>query len=205
MRLSAERARNAWIDSGTLLAIALVAMNRTRLRSVDMLRGIAAGLAGAFAMNQFARGVRAMNGGVEADGAAPGPDRDGRGVQPPQAAERADDDATVRAARVMLDATQDRPRTRETEERLAHAMHYGFGAAAALSYVWSASRYPQLRAGRGILFGTLVWIVADEGLMPALGLSRGPTELSPGVHAYALAGHCVYGAAVDASYRALGG
>jgi hypothetical protein len=46
-----------------------------------------------------------------------------------------------------------------------------------------------------------VWVVADELMMPAMGLSRGPRQLPLGVHAYALAGHWVCGVTVDSASR----
>src|SRR4051794_1142697 len=58
--------------------------------------GIAGGLLASVAMNVFARALTAAR-GREADGAAPGADRHGRGVQPPQAEGAAEDDAAVRA------------------------------------------------------------------------------------------------------------
>jgi hypothetical protein len=49
----------------------------------------------------------------------------------------------------------------------------------------------------------LVWAAADEGAMPALGLSRGPRELPWSVHAYALLGHCVFGATLETTLRSV--
>jgi hypothetical protein len=51
------------------------------------------------------------------------------------------------------------------------------------------------------VFGSIVWAIADETVMPALGLSRGPRELTAGTHVQALAGHWVYGATVDFARR----
>jgi hypothetical protein len=61
-------------------------------------------LAGALAMNPFARAAQAMNEGHEAAGAAPGRHRDGRGVQPPQAEFNAEDDPVVRTGKIVYRA-----------------------------------------------------------------------------------------------------
>jgi hypothetical protein len=46
-----------------------------------------------------------------------------------------------------------------------------------------------------------VWAIADEAAMPALGLSRGPRQLTRGMHAYSLLGHRMYGATLEAVRR----
>ncbi len=167
------------------------------------LAGVAGGLLGSLAMDVFARAMRAANGGREASGAAPGSDRDGRGVQPPQAEHHAEDDAPSRVGAIAFRAVTGRPPGRRTRVRLGTAAHYGFGAAAGLLYALASRRLPALRAGGGTVYGTLVWALADEGAIPALGLSRGPRALAPGVHLYALGGHWAYGATVECVRRAL--
>ena len=37
------------------------------------------------------------------------------------------------------------------------------------------------------------WLVVDEGAVPILGLSKGPTQYPLSTHVYALASHFVYG------------
>lgn len=163
--------------------------------------GLAAGLLGALAMNLFARAVNSMSNGREADGAAPGHDRVGRGMQPPQAQGRADHDAAVRVGTAAYRAITDREPAPEVQRWLGAAAHYAFSVAISVPYVFLADRLPFIRACFGTLYGTAVWAVADEGIMPALGLSRSPRQLPPGVHAYALAGHLVYGATLEGVRR----
>jgi putative membrane protein len=167
-----------------------------------LLIGIAGGLAGAVAMNVFGRIVVGARGGREATGAAPGADRSGRGVQPPQAEHDASDDATVRVGRRVYRAVTRREPRRVAEMWLGSAAHYAFSGVVGAAYGILSGRVPVIRAGRGTLYGTLVWIAADEIAMPALRLSRGPRQLPWGVHAYALAGHWVFASTLDAVYRA---
>jgi uncharacterized membrane protein YagU involved in acid resistance len=87
---------------------------------------------------------------------------------------------------------------------LGTAAHYGFSISASMPYVLLAELMPQVRAGFGTMYGSVVWAVADEGVTPALGLSRGPRELSPNVLLYGLCGHFVWGATLEA-VRRLGG
>jgi hypothetical protein len=159
--------------------------------------GFAGGLLGAFAMNVFSRAVTAARQGHEATGAAPGDDRVGRGVQPPQAMGAAEDDATVRVGAVAYRTLSDSSPRQPTRSWLGSVVHYAFGGAVGACYAVLRPRVPIIRAARGTAYGTAVWIVADETIMPLLRLSRGPRQLSPGLHAYALAGHWVYGVTLE--------
>jgi hypothetical protein len=163
--------------------------------------GFAGGLLGAFAMNAFARAVDAATDGREAEGAAPGGDRVGRGVQPPQADGQADDDATVRVATAAYRALTDTEPSRAVRSWLGTGVHYAFSVTLGVGYALVAQRAPLVRAGFGTAYGTAVWAVADELIMPLFGLSRGPRQLPAGVHAYALAGHCVYGLTLETITR----
>jgi len=64
-----------------------------------------------------------------------------------------------------------------------------------------AERLPGASMGAGLPFGAAVWLVADEVVVPALGLSKKPTEYPFSSHAYALASHLVYGLATEMGRR----
>jgi hypothetical protein len=163
--------------------------------------GLAGGLAGALAMNLFARAARAMNEGHEAAGAGPGSDRDGRGVRPPQAEFDAGDDAAVRAGKIVYHALTGHRPSRDVEAWLGTGAHYAFGAALGVCYGLASRRVPSLRAGVGLLYGTLVWAVADEAVVPAGGFSRPPDGLPPELRLHAWCGHWIYGTTLDAVVR----
>jgi uncharacterized membrane protein YagU involved in acid resistance len=166
--------------------------------------GIVGGVVAAFVMDSFGRAVRAANDGREAEGAAPGRDRGDRGVQPPQSEGRAEDDAAVQMGALAYRALTGHDPSAAARPWLGTAAHYGFSISASMPYVLLAELMPQVRAGFGTMYGSVVWAVADEGVTPALGLSRGPRELSPNVLLYGLCGHFVWGATLEA-VRRLGG
>lgn len=170
-------------------------------RRDQALFGLIGGALGALAMDVFARVVRTAHDGLEAHGATPGSDRDGRGMQPPQALTRADQDAAVLAGTIAYRAVSGHQPRRAVQRWLGTAAHYSFGAVTGLCYATASERAPVLRSGFGALYGSLVWAIADEGLMPVLGLSRKPGDLPLGVHAYALCGHWVYGATLEGVRR----
>jgi uncharacterized membrane protein YagU involved in acid resistance len=97
-------------------------------------------------------------------------------------------------------ATGDEP-DRLAKRWLGTAAHYALGASVGAGYGLLAQRSRSFRVGTGVFYGVLVWVVADEIVTPALGLSRGPRELPPGVHLYSLLAHCVFGASLDLVYR----
>ena len=53
------------------------------------------------------------------------------------------------------------------------------------------------------MFGTAVWLGADEVAVPAFRLSKPPTEYPVSVHAYAFMSHLVYGVTTDLVRRAV--
>jgi uncharacterized membrane protein YagU involved in acid resistance len=122
-------------------------------------------------------------------------------MQPPQARTRADQDAAVEAGTLVYRSLTGHAPDRATGRWLGTGAHYTFGATAGVVYALGSIGAPAVRAGFGVLYGTLIWAAADEGVMPALGLSRGPRELPLGVLGYSLAGHWVYGATLEGFMR----
>jgi hypothetical protein len=167
-----------------------------------ILAGLAGGLAGAFVTNLYTRAISGATNGKEGEGAARGADRLGRGMQPPQALGAASNDATVQVGSIAYGAIVGSPPPPSYRAPLGTAAHYAFSAGAGLSYGLLSSRFPALRIGFGTFYGCLVWALADEGVVPALGLSRGPRQLSLGVHAYSLIGHAIFGATLEGVRRA---
>jgi uncharacterized membrane protein YagU involved in acid resistance len=163
--------------------------------------GAVSGIVAAMAMDTFARLMRGVNGGAEAPGATPGGERDAKGAQPAQAQGSGGEDATVKIGTAAFEAVAGYRPSRETRQWLGTLAHYGFSAAVGMNYVIASERAPDLRRGYGTVYGSLVWAAADEGAVPAMGLSKKPTEIPAGVHAFALSAHWVYGATLEACRR----
>jgi putative membrane protein len=170
-----------------------------------ILAGLLSGLFASAAMNVAARAVTRARGGREADGAAPGRYRTGRGAQPPQAKGAAEHDGAVIAGTTAYRMLTGKYPPAHQRLALGTAAHYAFGAAVGAAYAVASARVPALRKCYGTAYGTLVWLIADEGMMPALGLSRSAKELSAGVLAFGLGTHLVYGAALETGMRVLSG
>lgn len=155
--------------------------------------GAVAGIAGALAMNQFQRLAARAGEGREAGDATVGVPRTGRGPQPAQAIGNASDDATVRAANTALSAVGHELTDPRAKRMAGEFVHLAFGAINGALYAVAAELEPRLTIGAGVPFGVAVWALADEGVVPALGWSRGPSQLSAGLLTYGLLSHVVYG------------
>ena len=85
------------------------------------------------------------------------------------------------------------------------AVHYATGAALGALYGVGSRWLPATRAGWGTGYGVAVSAVLDEGLVPALGLSDGPTQATVADHVEGGVGHLVFGLALETVTRIIAG
>ncbi|HYB95614.1 MAG TPA: DUF1440 domain-containing protein [Vicinamibacterales bacterium] len=168
-----------------------------------LLAGALAGIAGALAMNQFQRLAARARGGREADDATIGLPRTGRGPQPAKAIGNASDDATARVANAALSTVGYQLTDPRSKQVAGEFVHLAFGALNGALYGAAVELDSRARTAAGIPFGLAVWALADEGMVPALGLSRSPKESSAGLQAYSALSHVVYGATTEIVRSAL--
>ena len=165
--------------------------------------GAIAGVAGALAMNQFQRLAARAGQGREAADATVGLPRTGRGPQPAQAIGNASDDATAKVANAALSTVGYRLSDPRARQVAGEFVHLAFGAINGALYGLAAELDRRVTAAAGMPFGAAVWAVADEGVVPALGLSRGPREASAGLLAFGVLSHCVYGVTTELVRKSL--
>jgi putative membrane protein len=178
-------------------------MNRVPKRSLvtAALAGAVAGIAGALAMNQVQHVASLMRDGREAEDATVGAPRTGRGPQPAQALGNASDDATVRVANAALGIVGQQLTDGKAKRVAGEFVHLAFGAINGAIYGVAAELEPRVTVGAGVPFGMALWAVADEGVVPALGLSRGPREASAGLLTYGLLAHFAFGMTTECVRR----
>ena len=163
--------------------------------------GVVSGIVAAMAMDAFSRLIRRRRRRPRGARA-----RRGRRARRPRHAAGSggglgEQDATVKVGTAAFRSVTGYKPGRETQQWLGTAAHYAFGAAVGVNYMLASERAPDLRRGFGTVYGSLVWAAADEGAVPAAGLSKKPGEIPLGVHAYALGAHWVYGATLEACRR----
>ncbi len=111
--------------------------------------------------------------------------------------------ANVKAAEGISEAVFDHKLKKSEKEPAGEAAHYAMGATSGLIYGIASEIAPMTTVGLGIPFGAAVWLVADDVVVPALGLAKPATEYPLSTHAYALSSHLVYGLTTDLVRRAV--
>ena len=179
---------------------------------MNVYKGVAAGAAGglvaAFVMNQFQAALgKLMEGEERSHGAQSlqqgspshgiGRELAERGVDDPN------DDAASRTANAVSELVFEHHLTKSEKEEAGKAVHYAFGVGSGAFYGAVAEVMPLATLCDGTAFGTAVWLMADEATVPALGLSRKPTDYPASIHVYSLASHLVYGLTTELVRRAV--
>lgn len=91
----------------------------------------------------------------------------------------------------------------DQRQHYGSAIHWGLGIGAGALYGALRSRSEPASLGGGLLFGAAFWLLMDEAVTPALGLTKGPTAFPWQTHARGLAGHLVFGTVADATLSAI--
>ena len=113
-----------------------------------------------------------------------------------------DEPATVKAADRAARATIGKPLPESVKEPAGQAVHYATGAVLGGIYGALAEVIPSITAGFGAAYGTIVNLVLDEGIVPALGLGPSPFKTPLKTHVYGAASHSVFGVALELGRRA---
>ncbi|MGA9996228.1 MAG: DUF1440 domain-containing protein [Pyrinomonadaceae bacterium] len=178
----------------------------------DVLKGLAAGviggLAAAFVMNQFQAALSKLMEGEErshgAQSLQQGSPQHGIGRElQEEGKDDPNDTAPARLAQAISVSAFDHELTKSEKEVAGAALHYAMGATSGALYGAVAEIIPEVKIAEGIPFGAAVWLIADEGIVPAAGLSKSSTEYPLSIHAYALASHLVFGLTTEVVRRAV--
>jgi hypothetical protein len=173
-----------------------------------LVAGAVGGLAASWVMNQFqsmwskrshgierAHGAQSLQQGAPQHGVA-------RALQE-QGSDKEEDNAAIRAASAVSRSVFGHELANDEKEEAGAVAHYAMGMTSGAIYGAVAEVAPVSTIGAGGPFGAAVWLIADEIVTPALGLSKSPTEYSPSVHAYAIASHLVYGVTTELVRRTI--
>ena len=178
----------------------------------DICKGLTAGVAGgivaSFVMNQFqallgklmtnesrSHGAQSLQQGLPDYGIS-------RELQK-RNSDDPNDNAAVRAGNAVAEFGFDYKLTKSEKEKVGVISHYAMGATSGAIYGAVAELIPQTTVGEGLPFGAAVWVIADEAIVPALGLSKPGNEYPLSTHAYAFASHLVFGLTTEIVRRNL--
>jgi len=181
-------------------------------REVHLWKGLAAGVVGGMVasavMNRFqalwsrltegeerSHGAQSMQQGSPQKGV-------GRELQAVGKDEE-EDDAPERLANAISVGVSKQELTEREKDVAGTLFHYAMGATSGALYGTVAEIIPNVKAGAGLPFGAVIWLTVDEGLMPAVGLSKSPAEYPLSIHAYAFSSHLVFGLTTELVRRAV--
>jgi putative membrane protein len=169
-------------------------MHGERCLAKGFMTGLAAGVVAAWAMNQFWTVQSKIEEQLHPS------EQDKREEQSEQ---RASDNPTVKVAEAITRSILGRSLSQSEKKTAGSVVHYAFGALIGGLYGVLSEGLPAARAGFGTAYGAAVWLGADEGMVPALKLSKPPQEYPVSQHVSGLGAHLVYGATAEAVRRAL--
>lgn len=106
--------------------------------------------------------------------------------------------AAEKAADSLGKSLDDRQR-----QQYGSAIHWALGIGAGSVYAVLRRRVDTFGKSAGTAFGTMFWVVMDEGLVSALGLTPPPGAFPWQTHARGLAGHLTFGVVTDGTLRVL--
>ncbi|MGI9036959.1 MAG: hypothetical protein ACR2GD_13110, partial [Pyrinomonadaceae bacterium] len=89
---------------------------------------------------------------------------------------REDEPANVKAAEAISENVFGHKLKKSEKEQAGEAMHWAMGAGSGLIYGLASELASVSTVGLGLPFGAAVWLVADDIVVPALGLSKPVTE-----------------------------
>ncbi len=161
------------------------------------LAGAAGGLLAAWMMNQFQGVWSKVAQQLQPTRTSPQED------QTQQQNSEESEDATMKAAGKLAKATLGESLNKEQKKKAGPAVHYAFGTISGAIYGLVSEYAPITKSGFGTLFGATLFLLADEIAVPALGLSKRPTQYPISSHVYGLASHFVYGVSTEAVRRGI--
>jgi len=154
-----------------------MAYSRTRDGNIwkGLAAGIASGLLASWVMNKFQAELAQLENGGKKKRSSGG------------------EDATIKTADRVSRGLLNHKLTKKGKAVAGPVVHYAMGAVSGAIYGAMSEFLPVTKRWLGLPFGAALWLIADEVALPALGLSKKPTDYPAGVHVRALASHLVYG------------
>lgn len=113
------------------------------------------------------------------------------------------DSATAKTANLVHKSVTGKLLAKTRKKAVGNYLHFAFGAFLGSIYGALAEYCPVATTGFGMPFGLTVAGIADEVLVPLLGLSVPPWKSSAKSHTYGLVSHIVFGSIVEATRRTI--
>jgi putative membrane protein len=95
--------------------------------------------------------------------------------------------------------------TDEQRVRVQRIVHYAFGAGLGVTYSSVARRWPVATRGAGTFAGLAIYAGTHGSVLPLVRVQRPPWRLPPAAVVWEATSHLLFGAALEAGRRVLGG
>jgi hypothetical protein len=155
----------------------------------NILIGLIGGAVGTLTMGQYWTRVAPLLQGNEGGARKPTPDR--HSIAPLGQLHTPGESSTAALGRLAYEAAEGHTPSKEgTRMALSEGVHWGMGVLNGGLYGALAGPRAPLKAA---VFGTSLWALMDEGLVPLLGLQDGPGGASLRGHINRLGAHLAYG------------
>jgi putative membrane protein len=103
------------------------------------------------------------------------------------------EDPTVKVARALARPILHRDLNASEKKIAGPVVHFAFGSSVAAAYGLAAEFTPEVTTGKGMAFGSAVWLGAHVTALPALGLAPPITESKPASEVAEFVAHLLYG------------
>jgi hypothetical protein len=114
-----------------------------------------------------------------------------------------DESSTAAVGRIAYHALTGKDPDDETKNVLSYLVDYGYGALQGGVYGAFTGTSVSRDLLAGPVFGTIIWLLGDEGAVSLLGLADGPTKYPLSQHLHRWAVHIAYGTVTAATTTAL--
>jgi hypothetical protein len=142
------------------------------------LAGFVGGLAASWAMGEVHKQVLKLLGGENSQN---------------QSEDPTVEDPTVKVARSVARPILHRELNASEKKIAGPIVHFAFGSSVAAAYGVAAEFTPAITAGKGMAFGSAVWLGAHVTALPALGLAQPITQSKPSSEVAEFVAHLLYG------------
>jgi hypothetical protein len=175
----------------------------TKQISKALLAGAAGGVVGLAAMRLYWQGAKVLTHEDPRSLTSEGPPHTLDDIAVTEDHRKKGESSTQAVGRILYEAMKGETPSEELQERLGLAVHraYGLSTATLFQLVRSLARRRGLEDG--LVFGTALWLLGDELMVPLLGLAKGPTAFQIEQHLHRLGVHLVFGVTVASVARAL--
>jgi len=163
--------------------------NRNHCLTRGVLAGALGGLVASWVMNLF------ITAAMKAQQAAKSPEEQAR--EQAQQNQQDSEDSTMKVADTITWLATGHHLSQHGKQKGGPIVHYAFGTLMGALYGALAELSHTSTTGAGTAFGTGLFIAADEIMVPALGLSKPPTQQPASDQLTHYAAHLVYGTTTE--------